>query len=197
MRERRGVTERQEIARRIAWAVDDAFEGARDSAEEDGPICHVVKTVELPARLVTDEEAAQARAEVERLEAEEPADERAASVKWVHLGRNRRVLDRHEAQQASSVVPVELHVLRLGDVAMATNPFELFLDFGLRIKARSRAAQTMLVQLACDTRGYLPTERAVQGRSYGAEVASNHVGPEGGQVLVDATVEEIARLWPE
>jgi len=197
MRERRGLTERQEIARRIARAVDDALDGARDSAETDVPVCHVVKTVELPVRLVTDEEAAHARAEVERLEAEEPADERAASFNWVHRVRNRGVLKRHEAQQASSVVPVELHVLRLGDVVMATNPFELFLDFGLRIKARSPAGQTMLVQLACDTRGYLPTERAVQGRSYGAEVASNQVGPEGGQVLVDATVEEIARLWAE
>jgi len=197
MRERRGLTERQEIARRIARAVDDVFELARDSATEDGPVCHVVRTVELPARLVTEEEAARARAEIARLEAEQPADERAASAKWVHLRRNRSVLARYEAQQASSVVPVELHVLRLGEAAMATNPFELFLDFGLRIKARSRAAQTMLVQLACDMLGYLPTERAVRGGSYGAEVASNQVGPEGGQVLVNASVEEIARLWPE
>ena len=36
---------------------------------------------------------------------------------------------------------------------MATNPFELFLDYGLRIKARSEAPQTFIVQLACGARG--------------------------------------------
>ncbi len=195
MRQRRGVSERQEIARRIARAVDDAFDLARDSVGEDGPVCHVVKTVDLPVRLVTDDEAAMARAEIQRLEAEKPGDDRAASVNWVQRVRNRRVIERYEAQQPTSSLPVELHILRLGDVVMATDPFELFLDFGLRIKARSQAAQTMLVQLACDTCGYLPTERAVRARSYGAEVASNSVGPEGGQALVEATLAEIARLW--
>ena len=109
--------------------------------------------------------------------------------------RNRRVLDRYEAQRAGSALAVELHAVRLGDVVMATNPFELFLDYGLRIKARCRALQTMLVQLACDSCGYLPTERAVRGKSYGAEVASNVVGPQGGQVLVDETVRTINALW--
>jgi hypothetical protein len=197
MRRRRGVSERQEIARRIARAVDEGLEVAGDGVETAIPVCHGVRTVELPVRLVTYEEAAAAQAEIERLEAEEPADEPAASMNRILRLRNSRVLERHRAQQSSAVLPVELHVLRLGDVAMATSPFELFLDFGQRIKARSRAAQTMLVQLACDACGYLPTERAVRGRSYGAEVASNLVGPEGGQVLVDATVEEIDRLFPE
>jgi hypothetical protein len=111
------------------------------------------------------------------------------------LGRCRGVIERHRRQEAKPHYETELHVLRLGDVAIATNPFELFLDFGIRIKARSSALQTFLVQLACGTGGYLPTAKAVAGKSYGAEPASNLVGPEGGQALVDATVEEIARLW--
>jgi len=41
---------------------------------------------------------------------------------------------------------------------LATNPFELFLDYGMRIKARSKALQTFVVQLACDSSGYLPTQ---------------------------------------
>jgi hypothetical protein len=195
MRKRRGVSEREEAARRIVRAVEDGLEVARDSAEADPVVSHSVRTVELPVRLVNDEEAVSAREAIERLEAEEPAGERAASMNWVQRVRNRRVLERHAQQKSSSVLPVELHVLRLGGAVMATNPFELFLDFGLRIKARSAAAQTMLVQLACDGCGYLPTERAVRGRSYGAEVASNLIGPDGGQVLVDATVEEIGRLF--
>jgi hypothetical protein len=69
----------------------------------------------------------------------------------------------------------------------------MFLDFGLRIKARSKALQTFVVQLACTcTWGeYLPTAKAVAGGGYGAEVVSNLVGPEGGQMLVEQTVKLI------
>ena len=52
----------------------------------------------------------------------------------------------------------------------------------------SPAGQTFCVQLAAGQGAYLPTARAVAGRSYGAEVASNLVGPDGGQDLVNETL---------
>jgi len=191
-RTRRRLPERREIARRIANGVDDVFDGAAADVRTELVFEHLVETVDLPARLVTDEEHKQAEAEYRTLEAD---TEMEASRRFVHMGRNRRVMERYERQKTRKHHPVELHVLRLGDVALATNPFELFLDFGLRMKARSKALQMFLVQLACGCDGYLPTERAIAGRSYGAEVASNRVGPEGGQVLVDRTVQLINGLW--
>jgi hypothetical protein len=89
---------------------------------------------------------------------------------------------------------MELHVIRLGDIAICTNPFELFTDFGIQIKARSRALQTFVIQLA-GSGGYVPPEKAVRGGGYSATVESNVVGPEGGQVLADKTVESINSLW--
>src|SRR5690606_21924951 len=111
---------------------------------------------------------------------------------------NQRVVDRYERQQRGPVPPyvMELHVLRLGDVAIATNDFELFTDFGVQIKARSRAVQTFLVQLA-GPGTYVPTERAARGGGYSAVVQSNRVGAEGGQELVERTVAAINALWPE
>ena len=44
---------------------------------------------------------------------------------------------------------------------------------------------------------YLPTEKAVRGGSYSAIVHSGLVGPEGGQQLVDRTVELANSLWAE
>ena len=41
---------------------------------------------------------------------------------------------------------------KLRDVAIATNPFELFLDYGVQIEARSPAVQTFLIQLATNAR---------------------------------------------
>ena len=81
-------------------------------------------------------------------------------------------------------------------MAIATNVFELFTEFGIQIKARSRALQTFVIQLA-GPGTYVPTERAVRGGGYSAIVESNLVGPEGGQVLVDRTVEVINSLWPD
>ena len=91
------------------------------------------------------------------------------------------------------VKPAEFHVIRLGDIAIATNPFELFMDYGLLIKARSKAVLTLLVQLSCQHSGYLPTERAVKGGGYSAD--NYLVGPEGGYKLVDETVKRINDLW--
>ncbi len=93
------------------------------------------------------------------------------------------------------VKPAEFHVIRLGDIAIATNPFELFTDYGVLIKSRSKALLTFLVQLSCQHSGYLPTERAVKGGGYSAD--NYLVGPEGGYILVDETVKRINIMWNE
>jgi len=80
-------------------------------------------------------------------------------------------------------------------VAIVTNPFKLFLDYGVQMQGRSKAVQTFVLQLTNGSASYLPTERAVKGGSYSAIVASNRVGPEGGQVLVERSVELINSLW--
>jgi hypothetical protein len=90
--------------------------------------------------------------------------------------------------------PVEIHVVRLGDVAVCSNPFELFCEYGIRIKARSKATQTFILQMS-GFGSYLPTERALTGGHYSAVPQSNVIGPKGGQMLVDKTVQIIDGLW--
>ena len=85
-------------------------------------------------------------------------------------------------------------MLRLGDVAIATNPFELYLDYATRIEARSRATLTMLVQLSCGGSGYLPTQSADARRRLQRRQVPRRAG--GGQVLVEETVQRINELWP-
>ena len=96
--------------------------------------------------------------------------------------------------ETDPVQPIEFHVLRLGDVAVATSPFELYLDYATRVQARSPAVLTMLVQLSSGNSGYLPTTRAVKGGGYSAD--KFRVGPEGGQVLVEETIRQINALFP-
>ena len=107
------------------------------------------------------------------------------------------ILRREELQEKMDILDTESHILRLGTVAFATNPFELFLDFGNQIKARSYAEQTFLVQLAGGSEGYLPTEKAEKGGHYSAFLASGLVGHAGGEQLVRETLKNINKLFAE
>jgi hypothetical protein len=187
MRKRKGVSEREEIAIRVANAVDYVFPLAKNDIRTDAPFKHIVREINLPVRKVTEKEVEQAKLEYDRLMKKQPIDSAESTI----LHRNKNVMDRYEQQEKHPFYQMELHVIRLGDIAIAKNPFELFLDFGLRIKARSKALQTFIVQLACGYSGYLPTAKAVAAGGYGAEIPSNRVGPEGGQELVNQTVKLI------
>ena len=60
---------------------------------------------------------------------------------------------------------------------------------------RSQAKRTFLVQFACDTGRYLPTARAMAAGGYSALIINGSVGPEGGRMLVEASVKAIEELW--
>lgn len=54
-------------------------------------------------------------------------------------------------------VPLTLQALRIGDLAIAASPCEMFVELGLEIKARSSAKPTLVIGLANGYNGYLPT----------------------------------------
>ena len=177
MLKRKGITRRQEIGLRIANAVDEVFPYVQDDIKNKVVFSHLYDEVSLPIRKVTKEEADQS----ERLALEQPG--RAA---W-----HRKIIERYNSQDENPYYPVRVNVMRLGDVVLATNPFELFLDYGLRIKTGSDAVLTFVVQLANGGGTYLPTAKAEAGGGYSAIVQSNSVGSEGGLVLVEKTMEMI------
>jgi hypothetical protein len=188
------VSETRAIAQRIADAVDYAYRAVKNEAKSELPFAHRVEELNLPGRKVTPAEAEATRSILEPIE-KKPVEQR-TSVDISRLRWHGEVLKRYERPDDYAVYPMELHVLRLGDVAIATNAFELYLEYGIQIRARSRGLQTFLIQLACGCGGYLPTERAVAGGGYSAIPESGRVGPEGGRLLVDRTVELMNGLWP-
>lgn len=153
MRQRRGLSNRSEIARRIVEAVENVLPLAEKDIQTSMIFKHTTARIDLPTQDPT-------------------------------------LLPFY---RTDTVAPIEFHVMRLGDIALATNPFELYLDYGIRIKARSPAVLTLVTQLACQHCGYLPTERAIKGGGYSAD--KYVVGPQGGQILVDETVQRLKVLW--
>jgi hypothetical protein len=62
--------------------------------------------------------------------------------------------------------PVRLNVLRVGDTAIATNPGELFVEYGLELRRRSPARVTLISELTDGYCGYVPTLRAFRRGGY-------------------------------
>jgi hypothetical protein len=194
------MAERVEIGRRIAVAVDEVLPLAGKEIHTELSMLHRVATVELPRRKITAEDVAEAQREIDGYNAQlealadrEPADSERSRC----FGRRRwfrGVIERYELEKTQPTYPMELHLVRLGDVVFATNSFELYLDYGLRMKTRSPALQTFVVQLT-GPGTYLPSGRSVGGGSYGSVPASNHVGPEGGDLLVEETVKGMRELF--
>jgi hypothetical protein len=193
----RNLSRLEEIARRIVISVEEAYETVKDDRYNNVPLVHKVETLALPMRLVTEAEYEVSKAERDKAAAEIAADSKAADQALARMTWNREVVDRFEKQRKDPhpILNVEVHVLRIGEVVICTNEFELFTDYGIRIQARSNALQTFVIQLVGDG-SYLATEKAVKGGGYSAVIQSSTVSPEGGQMLVDRTVKLINSLWP-
>ena len=117
---------------------------------------------------------------------------------YVLIKNAQAVIARYENQDANPSFIFDMNVIRLGNIAMANNPFELYLYYGQNIKARSRAFQTFLVQLSGNGNfyaGYLPSPDAEKFGGYGGLIINGQVGSDGGYKLADRTVEEINKLF--
>ncbi|MBP1988540.1 hypothetical protein [Paenibacillus eucommiae] len=196
--------ELRQLTKTLLRTLEDGLEVAREQIQTTPMFKHAYKQINLPLRKVVKSEVELAKQELSGFQEQlERAEDSVAYFTSLDFNRQRNIfnyyaiVDRYEHMQRTSSFPMELHVLRLGDVAFATNPFELFTEFGLQIKARSAAKQTFIAQLACGNDGYLPSAEAIATGGYSTQVFSGYVGAEGGQALVDYTVEMIQSLWSE
>ncbi|HWL07989.1 MAG TPA: hypothetical protein VNQ76_06285 [Planctomicrobium sp.] len=187
MRKLRGLNPAQSAAKKIVSTWEDVYEVVRRDQHADVALEHRVETVKLPYNRVTPADAKRAQQAIDR-------NDQAKGLfnRWWYQS----VVSRYEQQQQSETLSyeMELHAIRLGDVAIVTNDFELFTDYGVQIKACSPALQTFVIQL-CGPATYLPTERAVKGGGYSAIAESNLIGPKGGQVLVNEAVRLVKEIW--
>jgi len=199
-----GPARRREIAGRIADAAAFLVPLLGRAPEYEAEFAHRVLDLELPRYRITEADvarfsaiAAESEARRRTLEAAgaDPLsrDYSAAAQAATWYGRVER---NFRKQDSRPTFTTEVHVLRLGEAAFATSRFELYLDYGLRIKCRSRAVLTFVVQL-CGEGSYLPTERALRGGGYGAIAPSILAGPEGGRCLVEATLSALNALFDD
>jgi hypothetical protein len=209
-----GVTE---IGRRLLAAAECAFPHAAANIDDSPLMRRRGEIISLPRRRASYQEYLEATKQLSQLEAvmsEEDAFrdfckevERNEKIPghpgpydsklhhFVLIQNNKAVVARYHDQDKRPAYEMELLAVRLGNIVFVTNPFELFLDFGHQIKARSAAEQTFIVQLCGGSGGYVPTACAEQHGGYGGLIINGQIGSDGGKLLVDTTVKTIAALW--
>ena len=205
------------IAARLFNSIEAVYATLAGNISYDARLEHLAEEIELPRRRASYQDyldAQKTMRELEKIQASEAAYrdfcvETHANEKisgrpgpydsklhhFVKIRNAEAVVKRFEDQNETPMLKMQLHVVRLGNVVFTTNPFELYLDFGHRIRARSRAEQTFMVQLCNGVAGYLPSERAEELGGYGGLIINGQIGADGGTMLVDKTVEKIEGLW--
>lgn len=143
--------------------------------------------IKLSVRLPEEKELAQAREIVSKGEKE--------------VGRGAFVLQygivqlyEHFKDNPYEICPV--HVARIGNFAVSTNPCELYCQFGIDIKQRSPAEITAIAQLANGWIGYCPTLYAVMGGGYsGAMYYMSRLAPSAGYKIVETSSRLLWSTW--
>lgn len=187
----------QSIGERISEAVIRGYKTARNYVNVSPVFNHEVITFSLPIRQVSKEDYLLAEREVNKINSmftEEMPMQMSDLVKAFDF---QGIVLRYKQQIQNPEIEIISHILRIDRIAIATNPFELFHSYGLRMKARCRADQLIIIQLANGNAGYLPTTAAVKGGSYSSKPASTTCGPDGGEKLVKQTLKVLDKLFTE
>lgn len=193
---------RLDIGEKLAQAFANGYGWASREKYTHMPIRHVTRQVELERWQVTRQQYEEAKENLAQLEqgsyqcTDDPMEDfKVNTRRSCELNRCESVIARYE--DPAAMAPVQIHIVKLGDTAFVSCPFELYIDYQHRIQARSPFAQTFMVQLAASetgVAGYLATERAAANKGYSAISYSCQISPAGGQTLVETFLEELSRL---
>jgi hypothetical protein len=102
-----------------------------------------------------------------------------------------------ERLRAAGPAQVPVQVFTFGtELAFIALPCELFVEYGLELKAKSPYRYTLVVTLANDHFGYVPTPNAFRWGSYQTWIGSNFLAPDAGARLVGEALRLLDELWP-
>lgn len=190
------LQECQDIGARVCEAVVRGYKKSRNYVENRPAFKALTFEMDVALRTVSEEDVAAAQARIDGVKARYAPGEKMTEGEMIRCFEDIGYLNRWKLQQETTRFRFPIFVFRLGKAVFATNPFELYVDFSYRMKARCKASQAFIVQLSSNAKGgYLPTQAAVDGGSYGSKPVSTMVGPDGGDELVEKTLAAMDSLF--
>lgn len=99
----------------------------------------------------------------------------------------------HAAQHTDD--QVEVMAIRIGDVGIVGLPGEILCELGMGLVSRSPAKRTLVIELANDAIGYIPTREAYPHGGYEVTPGATLYQPGCGERLVDSAVRQLTALF--
>ncbi|MBT5609333.1 MAG: hypothetical protein HN742_39170 [Lentisphaerae bacterium] len=99
--------------------------------------------------------------------------------------------------KARPTIDVTLQAFCVGDLGVCAIPFEAFAEVGLELKRRSPFPRTMVIGIANDKAGYLPTPDQHKLGGYETWLGTSRVQPEASIVVTDQLLEMLRELAQE
>lgn len=112
----------------------------------------------------------------------------------IALANGTMLLQKHFGDK--SVDHLAIHAVRIGDLALVTQPCELFCQYGLDIRRRSPAKATAVFSITDGCGGYCPTPGAIMGGGYsGQPIYWTRLAITAGDSIVDEASRLLRTLW--
>ena len=145
------------------------------------------REIELKLRRPSQEEIAEARAVF-------AIKDKAAVESLPRLAKNYAGSVIAASERSEESIVVQLHAIRIGDLAVCGIPFETFVETGLELKKRSPFPVTMVVGLANGRHGYLPTPEHHELGGYETWLGTNKVQKDASVLIVKNLLEMLGEL---
>ncbi|NND97869.1 MAG: hypothetical protein HKN47_11130 [Pirellulaceae bacterium] len=97
-------------------------------------------------------------------------------------------------QEGPDEIMIPLQAMRIGDLGVAAIPFEVFTEIGLEIKVRAPLDDVFTIELANDSRGYLPTPRQHKLGGYETWMGTSRVQLDASELIVDEIISLMESL---
>jgi neutral ceramidase len=193
--------EAERLGRSLGSAVVSAIKATREGdflgdATVDAAHEFVMLPVrEFPSLPEAERQLAEARATYDRLRAAGAGHGPVRTQECVVFGKEFvvRILQSGKFEEMlARYSPVEVQVFRVANVFIAALPGELFVEFGLRIKARAPGRSFVVTMANSDLHGYIVTVEADAAGCY--EAGFSTFTPAAGELLGDTALRLMRRL---
>lgn len=188
----KGEDDEEKIRRVTKLVVDETMKLYKKAVFEENPVLkHEYEDLEVSVRLPAADKLLEARRILERIDSGENI--RAMDMIMAFGTAN---LQERFGDHPFDILPV--HALRIGELAIATQPCELYCQFGLDIKRRSPVSNTIVVSITDGYNGYCPTIYGLLGGGYsGAPISWTRLEPHAGYKVVETASRLLNKLWLE
>jgi len=105
-----------------------------------------------------------------------------------------RTVLNYASPEMPPTIDVVVQTHRIGGLAVATMPFEVFAEIGLELKERSPIRPLMNISIANGSHGYLPTPRQHELGGYETWIGVNKVQLDASEIMMDALVEMLGEV---